>query len=373
MNKINTKMPNGFNTAVDSIINNNISLFQSIIHAKSPFHKHILKLFQIACEYNRMDIVQYLLTINPKIHIREGDDRAFRLACSNGNLQIANFLLEKNNNVNIQRAFIETVCSSNTYIVDWLYKLISNKSEGQLSNVLNEACIKMVKNQIRPIFRNIVNDYMHLLDFEKLLTLAFINYNLDCMYYIAHLVDNDQLIEVISLALDRGTAQSYEIIKYLMIYVDNPTALFDPFIKACRNGDEQFLDIMLTRFRNKKIKWMFPTVCREAFNKNHTRIVHIILSRCKELPLDILSIYQEYPHYHDLYTYIMLVNPNFMDWLNCEFSPVDTDKDIDCAICLCDHDTFVKTKCGHIFGKKCILKWIEHGKTDCPMCRRNLV
>ena len=366
-------MPNGFNTAVDSIINNNIRLFQSIIHPKSPFHKNILKLFQIACEYNRMDIVQYLLTINPKLHIREGDDRAFRLACSNGNLQIANFLLEKNDNVNIQRAFIEIVCTGNIYIVDWLYKLICNKSEGQISNVLNEACIKIVKNQIRPIFSDIVNDYMHLLNLNELFKLTFIYNNLDCMCYITDLVDNDQLIEVISLALDRGTDQSYVIIKYLMSYVDNPTALFDPFIKACRNGDEQFLDIMLTRFSNKKIKWMFPTVCRAAFNKNHTHIVNIILSHYQELPLDIFSIYQEYPHYHDLYIYLMLFNPEFMDWLNCEFSPKDTDKDIDCAICLCDHDTFVKTKCGHIFGRKCILKWIEQGKTDCPMCRRNLV
>jgi hypothetical protein len=47
------------------------------------------------------------------------------------------------------------------------------------------------------------------------------------------------------------------------------------------------------------------------------------------------------------------------------------DEECDCAICLYPHDTYVKTPCGHIFGKNCLLTWIHTGKMNCPYCRSN--
>jgi hypothetical protein len=58
--------------------------------------------------------------------------------------------------------------------------------------------------------------------------------------------------------------------------------------------------------------------------------------------------------------------PNY-SWL-----AVDNEElECDCAICLYPHDTYVKTPCGHIFGKNCLLTWIETGKKNCPYCRSN--
>ena len=45
----------------------------------------------------------------------------------------------------------------------------------------------------------------------------------------------------------------------------------------------------------------------------------------------------------------------------------------DCSICLCSHDKYVKTPCGHIFGKNCLSTWIDTGKNTCPYCRTNFV
>jgi hypothetical protein len=44
-----------------------------------------------------------------------------------------------------------------------------------------------------------------------------------------------------------------------------------------------------------------------------------------------------------------------------------------CPVCLEQHDTYIKTKCGHIFGEKCIQEWISYGNLNCPYCRGNLL
>lgn len=50
--------------------------------------------------------------------------------------------------------------------------------------------------------------------------------------------------------------------------------------------------------------------------------------------------------------------------------------DFDCAICcipLRSEIFLAKTNCGHMFHKKCILKWRESGEYGklCPICKRN--
>lgn len=46
-----------------------------------------------------------------------------------------------------------------------------------------------------------------------------------------------------------------------------------------------------------------------------------------------------------------------------------------CCFCLCDleeGDEFRELKCNHVFHKCCLDKWIDHGHTDCPLCRGSL-
>ena len=54
-------------------------------------------------------------------------------------------------------------------------------------------------------------------------------------------------------------------------------------------------------------------------------------------------------------------------WFNNQID----DQESECAICLYTHDTYVKTPCGHVFGKNCLLTWIQTGKMNCPYCRSN--
>jgi len=54
-------------------------------------------------------------------------------------------------------------------------------------------------------------------------------------------------------------------------------------------------------------------------------------------------------------------------WLSNEVQDVE----FECAICLCAHDIYVKTPCGHVFGKNCLSTWIQTGNMNCPYCRSN--
>ena len=47
----------------------------------------------------------------------------------------------------------------------------------------------------------------------------------------------------------------------------------------------------------------------------------------------------------------------------------------ECSICLQENHhkhKFVKTKCDHVFHKRCLAKWINT-KNTCPLCRNNIL
>ena len=43
-----------------------------------------------------------------------------------------------------------------------------------------------------------------------------------------------------------------------------------------------------------------------------------------------------------------------------------------CTICLEEPDECIQLKCGHIFHKECINKWLPKNKT-CPNCRKIMI
>jgi hypothetical protein len=360
-------MPNGYNTVVKSIISNNNSLFQTLIHEKSPFQKRIPQLFQIACEYNRLDIVKYLLQLRPKLHIRADDDRAFRLACSHGHLSVPKFLYEQNNNINTAHVFPNIVCCIHkpAYLIDWLYYTIRGKSSQSILDVLHDACSRIIKSgKWKPIFKNIIYDYAYLLDIKKLFTIACIHNHAECARTLSHKIENDVRITGILTAL---THKSYDVIRVLLRRIYNPCDVFEIFIDACGNGDEIFLNIMVSHYNHVGIGWMFPYIAWSAFFNKQTNIIHRILELYPELPLDIMNSVKEYEHYRDLCNYLLCLHPEYMKWLNTEHELPPGENS--CSICLGEHDTYVRTNCGHVFGKNCIMMWIEHEHINCPMCR----
>lgn len=363
-------MPNGYNIIVESIINNNYNQFKTMVHEKTPFQKKIPQLFQIACHYNRLDIVKYILQLKPKLHIRAHDDRAFRLACSNGHLSVPKFLFEQNNNINTARVFLSVVCCSHTptYLIDWLYYTIRGKSSKPIITTLHDACINIIKSKKWiPIFKYIIYDYVDLLDINRLLTSACIHNNAECARTISHKIDKDVRIKGVITALSH---KSYDVVCVLMWRIHDPFDLFDTFIDACGKGNETFLNIMVSAYKHT-IASMFPRVALEAFFNNQTHIINRIMKIYPELPFDIMNCVKQCEIYRDLCYYLSSLNPEYMKWLNTEIELPPGDNT--CCICLCSHDTFVRTNCGHIFGKNCIMKWIEGEHINCPMCRSAMV
>jgi hypothetical protein len=366
-------MPNGYNTVVKSIVYNNYNLFQTLIHEKSPFQKRIPLLFLIACEYNRLEIVKYILQLRPKLHIRADDDRAFRLACSHGHLSVPKFLFEQNNNINTAHVFPNIVCCSHTptYLIDWLYYTIRGKTSKPVIDALNETCLKMIKNhQYRPIFKTIIYDCVYLLDIKKLLTAACIHNNAECARTLSHKIDNNMRITAVLTALAH---KSYAVISVLLRRICNPCDLFEIFIDACGKGDETFLNIMVSHYNYDGIgiEWMFPHIAWAAYFEKQIHIIHRMLEIYPELPFDIMNSVKKYEHYRDLCNYLLCLHPEYLKWLNTEIELPPGENS--CSICLCEHDTYVRTNCGHVFGKNCIIQWIEQQHINCPMCRRTMM
>jgi|LakMenE18May11ns_1017448.scaffolds.fasta_scaffold9870044_1 ankyrin repeat protein len=83
---------------------------------------------KIACEYGRIDIVKWLLSLNERVDITcEDYFDAFKHACYNGNLEIAKILYDEDDNLDINyishdEHIFECVCrSGNLKIAKWLY------------------------------------------------------------------------------------------------------------------------------------------------------------------------------------------------------------------------------------------------------------
>lgn len=47
--------------------------------------------------------------------------------------------------------------------------------------------------------------------------------------------------------------------------------------------------------------------------------------------------------------------------------------ELECSICMCamesNNNTTMTTRCNHTFHKTCIQRWLDTGKTTCPLCR----
>ncbi|KAK4552976.1 hypothetical protein LTR86_009900 [Recurvomyces mirabilis] len=53
--------------------------------------------------------------------------------------------------------------------------------------------------------------------------------------------------------------------------------------------------------------------------------------------------------------------------------PTTVDEDFECSISLCNPDEPVKTPCGHIFDKACIVQNLKQRRVNtCPLCRKEL-
>ncbi|KAG8366526.1 hypothetical protein BUALT_Bualt17G0089100 [Buddleja alternifolia] len=53
----------------------------------------------------------------------------------------------------------------------------------------------------------------------------------------------------------------------------------------------------------------------------------------------------------------------------------DLGEDAECAVCLCKiagDDEVRELRCGHIFHRVCLDRWLGYGHMTCPVCRNNL-
>jgi len=259
-------MPNGYNTIIETIKTDNLQSFQSFVHEKSPHLNKIQQFFQLSCQYNSIQILDYLFKLNPKIHIRDKNDLAFKLACNHANLQIMNILYEKNNNINVEKVLLDLIPKMNSFTINreittfLFHKIEQNKSGNKLQDVLHKICNKIIildyTKANEYLINKIINKYIHLLNIFELSKIT-IEYN---QLYILH--------------------------KFIIYLDDNKIA--------------------------KLLKISLQNICIEKYNEK-------------------------------------------------------------CPICLEEHKTYTKTKCGHLFGENCIKEWIRYGNVNCPYCRSHLL
>ena len=259
-------MPNGYNTIIETIKTDNLKSFQSLVHGKSPHLNKIQQFFQLSCQYNSIQILDYLFNLNPKIHIRDKNDLAFKLACNHYNLQIMNILYGKNNNINVEKVLLDFIPKINPFsinreITTFLFnKIDQNKSVNKLKDVLHKICAQIIKTHHTTLddylINKIINKYIHLLDIFELSKIT-IEYN-----------------------------QVYLLNKFIIYLDDNKIS--------------------------KLLKISLKNICIEKYDEK-------------------------------------------------------------CPICLEEHKTYTKTKCGHVFGENCIKKWIRYGNVNCPYCRSHLL
>jgi hypothetical protein len=374
-------MPNGYNTIIETIKTDDLQLFQSLVHVKSQYINKIQLFFQFTCQYNSIKILNYLFKLNPKIHIRDKDDLAFKLACKGGNLQIMKILYEKNNNINIEKILLDFLPSNyKLYFKEEVNKLLfnkiqENKSVNKLQDVAHKICTKIIKMHYDEaneyLINNIIDKYIHLLDIYALCKITIEHNQLYILYKFINYLDDNKIAKLLQFSLQKITIERYDIIEYLMDNANNDVAndLYEYLKNSCKNGDQKFVEIMLLRFNCNSIRWMLPNISYIACYYRHINIVDYIFSYYPNLLTDVKEIYQNGQTLHFASLYYYLNSKLNLDMFEIVISICDEK----CPVCLEQHDTYIKTKCGHIFGEKCIQEWISYGNLNCPYCRGNLL
>jgi ankyrin repeat protein len=80
---------------------------QSLDYSRIDIHACDEWAFQLACKYGHLDVVKYLISLEPdhnRINIHADDEDAFQLACYNGHLDVVKYLISlepDHNHINI--------------------------------------------------------------------------------------------------------------------------------------------------------------------------------------------------------------------------------------------------------------------------------
>ena len=206
-------MPNGYNTIIETIKTDDLQLFQSLVHVKSQYINKIQLFFQLTCQYNSINILDYLFKLNPKIHIRDKNDLAFKLACNGENLQIMKILYEKNSNINVEKVLLDFLPKINPFsinreITKFLFnKIEENISINKLQDVLHKICTKIIKTHFTTcddyLLDNIICKYIHLLDIFELCKIT-IEYNeLYLLHKFINYLDDNKIAKLLQFSLQK--------------------------------------------------------------------------------------------------------------------------------------------------------------------------
>jgi hypothetical protein len=198
----------------------------------------------------------------------------------------------------------------------------------KIENQTEELCIEAIKQNYQA------------LKFVKNQTLKIckeaIKININAYFYI-----RDKTFDI-NLMVVKNTG-------WMIKYIKNQT------LELCWYAVQQ--DGLSLEYVNEIFKTEF--ICFEAISQN---------------PFAIMFIINQTP---SLCKFAFNLNPECVPYITLErrtkFTKI-TNKNknkivYECPICLnSEKEQYVKTECGHIFGTKCLEKWIKI-KNDCPCCR----
>tara|TARA_B100000161_G_scaffold262698_1_gene232922 strand:+ start:111 stop:1337 length:1227 start_codon:yes stop_codon:yes gene_type:complete len=357
--------------------------------------------FKIMCLRGNIDLIKWVLKVEPNINIFIDNNECFNILCKNGHYKTFIWLYikycnEKSIN-NIYLLFIETCKGGNIKLVKYVFSIFRDNIKNRMKEILNFICrygnIEMLKYIISQI------DDLNRFNQETLLESAYLSEDLEMIKYLTGLFDdkNDYYITFFDLVI---YISNIEIIKWFINrYNINDLTIKDNaiFFNLLENEKFEGLEYFILNYQNvidkinnninqkskldnfvlnsNSIKVQHLKLLLENFNIDLTGRDHLFFrNNCYSANIKILEfLNSRYPNKY----YFKYINNEITDWyINREVKIVE-DKLVDeidiCPICL-DSKSDIISKCSHQFCIDCITTIFSKSRnfTICPICRSSV-
>ena len=344
-------------------------------------------LLQIACEFNHLNLVKYLLETFPNFDIHCNKETPFLEACRNGNLEIMQYLYQKDNTINLNInneqplylvckfgsieciEYLESICKKIDYNVNDNIILILLCAQDNLeiikkiykkSNVNGEAFTKMITQsctfgKIDILEWIIALDNSIEYDYREMFDIACFNNQYEIAAWIYTKIkisfENNNSYFIFS------NACAYDYIKIVEFFINNSLINYNDyyFLIACQNNSIQVSKLLYELYKEKyqlviingNIEdWLVKNILQIKINSNENKN-----SENSENSENKNSENKNTENKN---------SENKNTEINLE----------DCSICT-SNKCNVLTECNHSFCYECLNKWYCR-LNNCPLCKNEI-
>jgi ankyrin repeat protein len=309
----------------------NVNILKYLIPVLKSYDANIG--FKIAHRHGNIDVIKYLWDIDSdKINLHENNEYYFYSACANGHYEMVQTLLFlKNNNININ---VNNECS-------FKYACMFNHLE------IVKFLLKLPNNNINV---NIDNDIVFFESCKR--------GNIDIIKYLLH-INNDININHLN---DRSFRYACmfnhtEVIKYLLLFENNNINIDinEQFQVLCKKDNTDAISFLLENFEERI----------DIYSNND----QAFYEACERGSIDVIDTLQKYDRKNKYF--LECENNKIIKWnINEKLEFKIINKEIEeCPICM-ENVCVIISDCEHQLCQKCF----RHMKSIkvCHMCRNNI-